>query len=127
MRDLLRSGESAVLLVAIMFTGSLVMWVGIPIGWLWIASKVQVATDSLGAGIAAALFGMPISAVLIVALLGWLSDKHRQLRVARGQEDLGTFVLEVVLVVSAGIAIVGFGGWFFLFSGSSPIPLSLGY
>jgi hypothetical protein len=127
MRDVWRSGESAVLLVLIMFTGSLVMWIGVPVFWLWVASRVQAATDSLGAGVAAALFGAPISIVLIAGLLGWLSDQHRRLRVARGHEDLGHFVLEVVLVVSAFVTIVGFSAWFFLFSGSSPIPVNVGY
>ncbi len=26
------------------------------------------------------------------------------------------------MTVSAGVALVGFGAWFFLFSGSSPLP-----
>jgi hypothetical protein len=127
MRSLLRRGESALLLVAIMFGGSLLLWVGVPLAWLWIASKVQAATDSLSAGIASALFGVPISIALAVPMLTWLSAKHRELRVARGGDDLGDFVLEVVMVISAGIALVGFSIWFFLFSGSSPIPLNLGY
>ena len=29
--------------------------------------------------------------------------------------------------ISAGIAIVGFAAWFFLFSGSSPLPTNLGF
>jgi hypothetical protein len=32
-----------------------------------------------------------------------------------------------MLVVSAVLAIVGFGVWFLGFSGSSPVPLNLGY
>jgi hypothetical protein len=127
MRDLLRTGESAVLLVLIMFTGSLVLWVGVPVFWLWVASRIQAATDSLGAAVGAALFGAPISAVLIAGVLGWLSNEHRRLRVARGEEDVGHFVLEVVLVLSAFVTIIGFSAWFFLFSGSSPIPLNVGY
>ena len=30
------------------------------------------------------------------------------------------------MTVSAGVALVGFGRWFFLFSGSSPLPTGLG-
>jgi len=127
MRDLLKLGESAVLLVTIMLTGSLLLWVGVPLLWLWVASRVQGATGSLGAALAVAIFGVLVSIALVVTMLTWLSDKHRALRVARGQEDLGHFVLEVVLVASAGLAIVGFSAWFFLFSGSSPIPLNLSY
>lgn len=127
MRDLLRSSESAVLLVLIMFTGSLVMWIGVPVFWLWVASRVQAATDSLGAGVATAMFGAPISIVLIAGVLGCLSNVHRRLRIERGFEDTGHFVLEVVLVVSAFLTVVGFSAWFFLFSGSSPIPVNLSY
>jgi hypothetical protein len=127
MRDLLKLGESAVLLVIIMLTGSLLLWVGVPLLWLWVASRVQGATGSLGAALAVAIFGVLVSIALVVMMLTWLSDKHRALRVARGQEDLGHFVLETVLVASAGLAIIGFSAWFFLFSGSSPIPLNLSY
>jgi len=31
-----------------------------------------------------------------------------------------------VLVVSAGIALVGFGVWFFFFSGTAPLPFFSG-
>ena len=35
--------------------------------------------------------------------------------------------LEVILVSSAGLALVGFGIWFFLFAGASPLPLNIGF
>ena len=35
--------ESAALLVVIMFMGSLVLWVGVPVGWLWVGSQLQTA------------------------------------------------------------------------------------
>ncbi len=31
------------------------------------------------------------------------------------------------MTVSAGVAIIGFALWFFLFSGSSPVPTGLGF
>jgi hypothetical protein len=33
----------------------------------------------------------------------------------------------MLLVASAGIAIVGFGVWFFGFAGASPVPLKIGF
>jgi ABC-type uncharacterized transport system permease subunit len=126
MRDLLRTGENALLIVLIMLTGSLVLWIGLPLGWLWVASQVTAATDSIGAGLGVTLFGLPISVVVMAQLLTWLSNKHRQVRLARGQEDLGHFVLEVVMVISAAVASAVLAIWFFLFSGSSPIPLQIG-
>jgi hypothetical protein len=124
---LVRFGSSALLLVLIMFVGSLVLWIGIPLGWLWIASQVQSATDSLGAALGAALFGVVVSIALMIPVLNWLSNKHREVQIARGHQDTGHLVLEMVMVTSAGLAIVLFGAWFFLLSGSSPIPVDLHY
>jgi hypothetical protein len=126
MRDWLRLVQSALLLVAIMFLGSLALWIGVPLGWLWIASQVQGATGSLGAALGVAAFGTVVSVALCVVVLGWLSAKHRELRAHRGQEDLGQLPLEVVMVCSAGLALAGFVTWFLLFAGASPIPLNLG-
>ena len=123
MRDLLRSGEDALVVALIMLIGSLVMWVGVPVAWLWVASRVTAATGSLGAGLASAMFGVPVSLALMVRLLTWLSNLHRALRVSRGMEDMGHLLLEGVLVVSAGVATTAFTVWFFFFSGASPLPL----
>ena len=48
MRELLRTGAGAVLVVLIMFIGSLVLWIGTPLLWLWVGSQIQGATSSLG-------------------------------------------------------------------------------
>ncbi len=125
MRELLHRGESAFVLLLIMFCGSLLLWVGMPVGWLWIGSQIEAATQSIGAAIGAMLVGVVVTVVLAVPALGWLSDRHRAIRVARGLEDTGHFALETVLVLSAGVALVTFVGWFFFFSGSSPIPLDI--
>lgn len=124
MRNLWRSGETAALLIAITLTGSVVLWVGVPVLTLWIASRVQAETDSLGAAVGAALMAAPIAIALVWMLLGWLSDRHRALRIARGYEDTGHFAVEVVVVVSAVLTFIGFTIWFVLFSASSPIPIS---
>jgi hypothetical protein len=126
-RSVLQTGGSALLLLAIMFTGSLVLWVGVPVGWLYVGSQVQAATDSLTTAVAVMMVGVVLSIALIVPFLSWLNRKHIELREARGLESHGQTALEAVLVVSAGFAVVVFGAWFFLFSGSSPIPLNLSY
>jgi hypothetical protein len=126
MRRVLGLGASAVLVVGMMLVGGLVLWVGIPLGWLWVGSQVQAATDNLGTAIVAMMFGVIVSIAAMVPVLGWLSRKYGELRAARGLEDTGTFVLEVVMVTTAGIALVAFGAWFFLFSGASPIPFEPG-
>jgi phage-related protein len=113
--------------IAMMLVGGVVLWVGIPLAWLWIGSQIQGATDSLGAAVAAMMFGVISSIALMIPVLGWLSRKYGEIRVARGLDDTGGFVLEVVMVTTAAVAIVGFTIWFLVFSGTSPIPLNLSY
>jgi hypothetical protein len=122
-RTLLRTGAGALLVSAIMFIGSLGLWVGTPLLWLWIASQVQGATQSLGAALGTMFFGVVISIALIAALLGKLSNTYRANCLARGQDDPGHVVLEGVLVISAGLTLVVFGVWFLFFAGASPVPV----
>jgi hypothetical protein len=124
-RGVLRTGIGAVLLVLIMFLGSLGLWVGTPLLWLWVGSQVQGATTSLGAAIGTMLVGAVLTIALMASLLAKLSDFYRANCRARGVADPGHFVLEGVLVVSAGISLVAFVIWFFLFAGASPVPLGI--
>jgi hypothetical protein len=126
-RKLVQLGSSGLVLLLIMLIGGLVLWVGIPLAWLWIGSQIQAATGSLGAAVGAMMIGVVASIVLLIPVLGWLSNKHRALLVARGQPDNGHLALEVVLVASATIAVVLFAAWFLLFAGSSPIPIGINY
>src|SRR4051794_3383624 len=109
----MRAGSSAMLMLAIMFVGSLVLWVGLPIGCLYVGSRVQDATGSVGAAIVAMALGVVVGIFAIVPLLGFLNRKHIEVRAARGLDTYGQAPLEGVLVVSAAIALVGFGVWFF--------------
>jgi hypothetical protein len=120
MGNLLRAGGSGVILMVIMLGGGLVLWIGVPIGWLYIGSQIQAATDSLGAALAAMFIGVVASIVVIVAGLGWLNSKHLELREARGLETHGTTALEAVMTISVAVALIGFGIWFFLIEGPGP-------
>jgi hypothetical protein len=124
-RGLLRTTTGAVLLLSIMVIGSIVMWVGTPLMWLWIGSQVQGQTESLGTALAVAFVGVVITVMLLASLLSRLSDGYRVNRVARGREDPGHVVLEGVLVVSAGISVAVFAVWFFLFAGAAPAPIGI--
>jgi hypothetical protein len=125
MRDVLRSGAGAVLVVLIMFIGSLVLWIGTPLLWLWVGSQIQGATSSLGAALGAMFFGVIVTIAALASLLAKLSNVYRANCVARGLGDPGHFVLEGVLVVSAGLTIAGFVVWFFFFAGASPVPVGI--
>ena len=121
----LRTGARGVLALMIMVVGSLVLWVGTPILWLWIGAQVQGATDSLGTALGAAFLGAVITIGVLSVVLSRLSNFYRANAVAQGREDPGHFVLESVLVISAGITLLAFGIWFFFFSGAEPIPIGM--
>jgi hypothetical protein len=123
MRDMLRTGAGAFLVVMIMFVGSLVLWIGTPVAWLWVGSQIQGRTSSVGAALGTMFIGVVITIVVLSAVLVWLSNVYRANCLARGMDDPGHFVLEGVLVVSAGLTIVVFVIWFFFFAGANPVPL----
>ena len=126
MGGLVRLGSSALLVLAIMFVGSFGLWVGVPLAWLWIGSQVQATTESLPAALAAAFGGVLVSVVGAIPLLCALSNRYRRQRLDRGLDDTGHLALEVVLVLSAGLALVAFSAWFFLLSGTPPLGLHAG-
>lgn len=122
MRELLRTGAGALLVLLIMFMGSLVLWIGAPLLWLWVGSQIQGATASIGAALGATFLGAVATIVLVAAVLAKLSNVYRSNRMARGLDDPGHFILEVVLVISASIALTAFVIWFLFFAGAEPLP-----
>ena len=105
----------------------LVLWAGVPFGWLWVGSQVQAETDSLGLALLTMGIGVAASIFLLLRLLSWLNLQLIHARERRGLESYGNVTLEGVMATSATLALVSFCIWFFLFSGSSPIPLNIGY
>ena len=122
MKSLFRTGESAVML-AMMFAGAMALWIGVPLLWLYIGSKVQESTDSVGAALGLMLFGSIATILDFVPLLGRLNEAYEHLRESRGLENYGQAPLEAVLVVSAVIALVLLVVWFFLFTDNAPLPI----
>ena len=120
MRNLLRAGASGLILVLMMLGAGLVLWVGVPFGWLYVGSQVQGATDSIGTAILVMLVGVVVSIVAVVPILGWLNRKHLELRAARGLDTHGLTALEAVMTVSVAVAVVVFVVWFFVIVGPGP-------
>lgn len=106
---------------------AVVLWAGVPFGCLWVGSQVQGATDSIGLALLAMLVCLVVGIALLMRLMGWLNLQHLHARERRGLETYGNVAIEGVMAVSAGLALVSFCIWFFLFSGSSPIPVNLGF
>jgi hypothetical protein len=120
MRNFLRAGASGLLVLLMMLGAGLVLWIGVPLGWLYVGSQVQGATDSIGTAILVMLVGVVVSIVAVVPILGWLNRKHLELRAARGLDTHGQTALEAVMTVSVVVAVIAFVIWFFVIVGPGP-------
>ena len=115
-----RGGARVLLALAMMVIGSLVLWVGVPVAWLWIGSQIQAESGSVGTAIGAMLAGVLVSVLLLAALLVRLNRWQLGLRAQAGLPPPEHSLLELVLVVTAGVAVVAFGIWFFVLTGPGP-------
>lgn len=122
---------AAVLTVA----GGLVLLVGIPVGWLWMASQFYGKTGAVSGGVAAFIFfGIVASYGLVLLIASWVRARfsagaddgsskravwNRSMRdtVHRPGEHKADPV-ERLLVATAILAGIGFVLWFAFFSGS---------
>jgi heme/copper-type cytochrome/quinol oxidase subunit 2 len=109
-----------------MLAGCLVLWIGVPLGWLWIGSQVQ-GSASLGTALMVTMTGVIVSVVVVVSGLAWLNRRHAELRESRNLPASDQTALEAMFVASAAIALVAFVVWFFGLAGASPIPINVGF
>jgi hypothetical protein len=118
-----------------MAVGSVVMWLGVPVGLVYVASKIANSSNpSLGPYLLV-LIGLPVGMALVGKGLGMLDRAHQRLtgigdegpyrgawtRSMRGerQSTRRGGVLDRVMIVSVVVAAVAFAVWFFGFAGSS--------
>ena len=125
-RRRLLAWESAVVMAGIA-VGSLSLWIAVPLACLWVGSRVQAGTGSVGYALLAMMCAATVAFVLLSVALTRLNRIHGEVRVARGLDDGGATALERVLVLSAVVAVLVAVVWFFGFSGSEPLPLQIGY
>lgn len=125
-------GAGSALLVLLMAVGSVIMWIGVPILWLYLASQLyESSTPSFGV-----YFGVLVAITVTMALVGkvlgilnrWhmaltdqLPQKREQtiwLKSMRGDASARRQhgILATVMAVSVGIALLLFGAWFLLFA-----------
>jgi hypothetical protein len=117
-----------------MALGSIVMWLGIPLGLIYAASQLaDTSAPTLGPYLLV-FIGLPIGMAVMAKALGYLDHVQaytrtgddrpvqapwmRSMRGERGSTRKRG-VLDTVMIVSVGVALVGFGVWFFAFAGSS--------
>lgn len=130
---------SAALLIGLMAIGSLVLWIGVPLGWIWLASNIVDSSEPSMTPYVMVLVGIPLTMVVVGKGLAQLNRVYGEVtgttptvrvvlpwhRSMRGERDAGhpRTILDVVMVCSVAIALVLFALWFFLFAGSSiPTP-----
>jgi hypothetical protein len=134
---MLRSSWSpaALLLVLLMALGSVVMWLGVPLGLIYLASRIADSSNPSAGPYVLVLVGLPIGMAIVGKCLGALDRAHsrltgraddtrrpapwmRSMRAERGSTRRAG-VLDRVMIGSVGLAIVAFAIWFFGFAGSS--------
>lgn len=130
---------SAALLIGLMAIGSVVLWIGVPLGWIWLASNIVDSSEPSMTPYVMVLVGIPLTMVVVGKGLAQLNRVYGEVtgttptvrvvlpwhRSMRGERDAGhpRTVLDVVMVCSVTVALVLFVLWFFLFAGSSiPTP-----
>jgi hypothetical protein len=133
----LRSSWSpaAILLVLLMGVGSIVMWIGVPVGLIYLASHIAKSPNPSIGPYLVVLLGLPVGMAVVGKALGFLDRAHARLtrtfddrphqatwlRSMRGERGSTrrAGILDKVMIVSVAIALVTFGIWFFGFAGSS--------
>jgi hypothetical protein len=130
---------TALLLILVMAVGSVFLWLGIPVLWIYGVSQMVDTTQPQLGPYLAIIVGVPVTMFVFGRFLyrmnqayervtGQTSEVRVQMpwhRSMRGERDSGrrTTVLEFVMIVSVGLALLVFGVWFFFFAGSS-LPTS---
>ena len=121
--------------MALMAFGSVLMWLGVPVGLIYLASQIADSpTPSMGPYLLV-LIGLPLGMVVIGKALGALDRYHGRItglddgkpqqaawmKSMRGERDRRRrrSVLDTVMMLSVGVALVLSAVWFFGFAGSS--------
>ena len=119
-----------------MAVGSVAMWLGVPLGLIYLVSQMVETTQPQMGPYLIIVFGVPIGMAVIGKGLGALDrwygrrtgtlEERRQMvwlksmRAERKDAAHGQWkVLDVVMLWSVGTALVCMGIWFFFFAGSS--------
>jgi hypothetical protein len=117
-----------------MAVGSVVMWLGVPLGLVYVASRLADTPNPTLGPYLLVILGLPVGMAVVGRGLGALNRAHVRLtgaetdeyrpgwtRSMRGERrvDRRNGVLDRVMIVSVAIAGIAFAVWFFGFAGSS--------
>jgi hypothetical protein len=114
-RQLIDTWLATAILVAMVFV-CLLFFGPIPVAWLWIASRVQYALDTVSVAIFVAFLGMLLTLLLGLRVLRRLDLTWILVRRAAGV-DQREGVMTRVFAYSAALAAILFFGWLILIAG----------
>ena len=129
------------LLVLLMAGGSIALWIGSPLAWLWVGSWLAESPRAQFGPYVAVVAGIVVTSAVLTKLLVRIDCMHCRLgeraagppaqrRVhaawsrsltADRDERPPAHVLDRVMIVSVSVAAVAFALWFFLAAGN-PLP-----
>ena len=126
---------AAALVLLLMALGSILLWLAIPVGWVWIASQIVDSSQPSFGPYLLILIAVPISMYLagkalfrLDGVFARLTGRDDEVRLQmpwhksmRGERESGhkPTVLEAVMIISVSLALLSFAFWFFVFAGSS--------
>jgi hypothetical protein len=122
-------------LVVLMVFFAMMLWLGIPLGWLYIGSQVAGSTQPSGGPYMLVAIGIVVSVIVDALILSRLNRAYQRitksegkvriqlawLRSLRGERTSGrpTTVLDIVMIGTVTVAAVAAAVWFLVFAGSS--------
>ncbi len=117
-------------LIAAIFVGSLAMWIGLPLGWIWLVTRVLDKDLDVYAG---ALVGCPLTMALLGLLLARLNGTYLRLSGGHPAQQRSAWlkslsgergprrpraVLETSMTISVVLALIAITVWFFFYAHS---------
>jgi hypothetical protein len=131
-----------VAIIALMVFGSVALWIGDPVLWMWITSRLQSGTQATMGPYVLAIVGIVLTGIVIGKSLSRLNRLYgdvtgttptvriivpwrRSFRGEAGKDEdakLPVSLLDVVMVVSVGLAVIALAAWFLIVNPAPPLP-----
>jgi hypothetical protein len=118
-------GTAALVVVGGMIVAALSMWTLVPLGWIWIGSKISDTQEPSGGPYMLVFVGIVITILVLTWLLGRLNRLYVRITGSNAISNVRPGwmkgMMETVVVTSVGLALLGMVLWFFFLAGS-PLP-----
>jgi len=132
---LIKLGATGIVVLMIFF--AMMLWIGIPLGWLYIGSQVASSTQPSAGPYMLVAVGIVVSVIVDALILSRLNRVYQRITGSQGEVRIQfawlrslrgertsrrpTTVLDIVMIGTVTVAAVAAGVWFLLFAGS-PLP-----